>query len=73
MTREGFMFDNAEEAMKFYERCEEVGALTMEERIKVLRQMVKEKIGVTYLRDVESHARGKKVLKIGYKRKKRNV
>lgn len=64
---EGFVFKNADAAMKFYEACERAGAVTLKERMAVMRQMVKEK-QVKYLRDAEAFVKGKKVLKIVPKR-----
>lgn len=40
---EGFMFANADEALKFYEACKAENADTAEKRIAILRRMVKEK------------------------------
>lgn len=68
MTQEGFLFGNAEEALKFYEACAKAKAVTYRDRLKVLRIMVKKK-HVKYIRDVTEYVKGKKVLKIVSKRK----
>jgi hypothetical protein len=69
---EGFMFANADAAMEFYELCESLGAITMQERMAILRLMVKDK-KVKYLRDGEDFIKGKNVLKIGSERKDSNA
>lgn len=72
MSRESFLFENAEAAMQFYELCEELQANTYAKRMAVLRLMVKNKKAV-YLRDGEAYAKDKKVLKISLKRNNPNV
>jgi len=69
MAREGFAFANAEEAMQFYELCIAIGATTYEERLAVLREMVKQK-KTKYVRDAEEFYKGKKVLKLRPKKEK---
>lgn len=60
---EGFYFKNADEAMKFFEACEEAGAVTLEARIALMRQWVKDK-KVGYIPHPEEWVKGKNVLKI---------
>jgi hypothetical protein len=66
MMQEGFYFQNADEAIKFWEACLEAKAETWEEKMIVMRQMVKEK-KAKYIRDVEDFAKNKNVLKITQK------
>ena len=66
MSQEGFLFENVATAMRFYKLCEEMGAKTIEERIEILRLMVKNK-EASYLRDAETFVKGKKVLKFNSK------
>ncbi len=61
--REGFWFENAEAAMKFFERCKAEGAVTQEDGVRIFRAMVAEKKEI-YLRDVEEFTKDKAVLKI---------
>lgn len=59
--REGFLFENAAAALKFFEACIAAKANTYEERMAILRNMVKDK-QATYLRDAEGHMKGQSVL-----------
>jgi hypothetical protein len=63
MTQEGFYFDTADAAMAFYEECIKRKANTREEKMEVLRELIKQKKAI-YLRDVEEFAKDKKVLRI---------
>jgi hypothetical protein len=61
---EGFMFATPDDAMKFFEACIEAKAVTREEKLAVMRQMVKEK-KAKYLRDPKELLKGKNI--IGFK------
>ncbi len=63
MSIEGFMFENAGEALEFYERCITLNAETVEEKKAIMRQLVKEK-KAKYLRDVNEVVKGKKIMAI---------
>ena len=60
---EGFYFENAEAACKFFDACREAKAKTYEEKMAVLRQMVKEK-KAKYVPHPEEFLEGKNVLKV---------
>jgi len=63
MSQEGFYFESAEEALKFYKACEKAGAVTLEDMMIVMRQMVKDK-HAKYIRDVDTFAKDYNVLKV---------
>ena len=66
MSQEGFYFDNPDEALKFFEECERRKAVTLEDRMAVVREMVKNK-QAKYIRDVDEFAKGKEIIKIDAK------
>lgn len=63
MSLEGFYFNNADEAMEYYKRCEREGATTYEAKMAILRALVKEK-KAGYVPNPEKFIEGKNVLKI---------
>lgn len=63
MSLEGFYFNNADEAMEFYERVEASGATTYEAKMLIMRALVREK-KATYIARPEEFLKGKKVLKV---------
>lgn len=58
---EGFMFENAEQACKFYERCMAEEITTQQGRIALIRQMVKEKRAM-YVAHPETFLEGRNVI-----------
>lgn len=65
---EGFFFNNADEAMLFFEACEKEGAKTLPERMAIMRQFVKEK-KVKYVPHPEEWMEGKNVMDLRLKDK----
>jgi hypothetical protein len=61
-TQEGFVMDAAT-AEIFFSVCHELKLETLEERMAVMRLLVKEK-RAGYLRDVKAYVKDKKVLQI---------
>ncbi len=59
--REGFMFENASAALAFFKACAVAGAKTREEKMAVIRRMVKKK-KAKYIRDAEALLKDKNVL-----------
>jgi hypothetical protein len=58
---EGFMFANADEAMKFYEACQAENADTAEKRIAILRRFVKDDVA-KYVPHPEEIMKGRNVV-----------
>lgn len=65
---EGFIMD-AGTAMLFFRVCCRYKLETLEDKMSVLRRLVKRK-EVRYLRDVAPIVAGKKILKVGFKNEK---
>lgn len=68
MTREGFGTD-LKTAMLFFRFCRRYGIDKLEDRVKIMREVVRRK-RVTYLRDVDEYMIGKNVLVV--KKEKKN-
>lgn len=65
---EGFGM-NLETAEEFFRRCQERGTVTEAERVAVLTELVKELRAIKLNeKDIKNQVRGKKVLKIGFKK-----
>lgn len=60
---EGFLFASADDAMKFFDACEKAKAVTLEERLAVMRHLVATK-EAKYIRDTEEFIKDKNILKI---------
>jgi hypothetical protein len=67
---EGFLTDPWT-AMVFFRFCQRYHVESREDRISLIRELVRRK-KARYIRDVESFTRGKKIVKIGFKPKREN-